>query len=75
MENFSSPDLRNNLHTGKIQCCGLVRTATTQDPHEKKLKLKQYDIQTEVMGDLTEVYNREWHSKVPYHPSGNDNRL
>jgi hypothetical protein len=38
---LSFPDLRNNLHTGKVQCCHPVRTGMPQDYCGKELKVKQ----------------------------------
>jgi hypothetical protein len=59
MDNLSSPGICNNLHTGKIQCYGPVRTGMPQDFHGNKLKLKWGDIYTGVRGDLVKVHEGE----------------
>jgi hypothetical protein len=58
MDDLSSPDLCNSLCTGKIWCCGPVRTGKSQGFHRKK-QLKQGDIQIGVRGDLIKVHEGE----------------
>jgi hypothetical protein len=56
MDNFfSSPDLFNNLHSRKINCCSTVRLNRKDMPQEfrKTMKLTWGDLRTRVRGNPT----------------------
>jgi hypothetical protein len=62
MDNFfSSPDLSNNLHSRKINCCGTVRLNQKGMPQEfrKTMKLTRGDIWNRVSGNLTAMTGKD----------------
>ena len=55
---FSSPDLRDNLATKQIYCCGIVRPnrkGMPQDFGPKRMKLQWGDLQLRTRGALTAI--------------------